>query len=551
MATDKNYFYVKWSAYAEINDERVDISHFDITYALDQIPQAHFSPVVGRDPRTGEEAKALEALLDAVPYSSVRIYVKGETEEDSPEAPGEPGFPYDTDIKIFEGYYQGVRYVSGRSIAGGSVTVQGEASGWLTGLLGTSMNVRANTVKGAGGFAEVANIGIGQNVNPFALFNLSSAFVVAGEKAVQDLWREFIKPLFEAITETEEVWGESDNQSALEALDRMDDDAAFEDDLTLAFSRIRGDVPEKILGQWLGSNVAQVAYYAWRQSSLWDALKFMASQFTFRIVPLIDTATCAPVFGALGGDAYIIIKPDEYHNVYMQFQTPELVTKLVVISTASAQLSAFAKQGIKGAIVGQASAEDAWAGPGVYVKGKIQKIYAPLWLQTQPLIGEVTRMSLGDNKMAIPDAVNPDAFQKVPNQDKDYIEIYNNYLTSDAGDAYAKVKLLDFLFQTRRGAVDGRFRLDISPGSTIAVEVIGGGKFSSAAGDPKYVYGLVTSVTLSMDSGGQGGTGRAGTSFQLSNIRTGQEQTGYGGLLTEDAHPIFDTAFRGAKLWTE
>jgi len=551
MATNKNYYRVRWSAYAEINDERVDIAQFRITYALDSIPQAEFSPVVGRDPSTGKEAKALETILDAQPFSSVRIYVKGETEEDSPQAPGRPGFPFDEDVKIFEGYYQGVRYSSGRNPTGGSVTVRGVASGWLLGLLGTSAQVNLNTVKGPGGFSEIANVGTEQNINPHALFNVSNAFVTTADKAVQDLWKEFIKPLFLALTEVKDVWGESDNESAMEALERMDDESAFEDDIALSFGSIRGSVPPKMLGNWLGGNVAKRLYYLWRGSSIWQALQTMAVDFAFHIVPLIDTATCAPVFGMLGGAAYITIKPDEYHDVGMEFQTPELITTLIVISEAIAQMDGFASQGITGVIVGQASAKDVWAGPGVYVKGSIVKIYAPMWLQTEPLIGEITRLSLGKNKMAIPDAVNPDAFEITPTTAEDYAAIYDNYLTSNAGDAYAKVKLLDVMFQSRSGYVSGRFRLDIAPGSTIAVEVIGGGKFSQAASEPKCVYGLVNNVVLEMNAGMEGGTGSANTSINMTNIRTGQEQTGYGGLLTEDTHPIFDKAFRGAKLWTE
>jgi hypothetical protein len=111
--------------------------------------------------------------------------------------------------------------------------------------------------------------------------------------------------------------------------------------------------------------------------------------------------------------------------------------------------------------------------------------------------------------------------------------------------------LLNFMLYTRQGSIDGRFRLDISPGSTIAIEIIGSGKFSGDNTEPKYVYGLVDSVVLTMNAGMEGGSGVAGTTFNLTNVRTGQEHTGYGGLLTEDAHPIYETAFRGTKLWTE
>ena len=63
----RSYYYVKWSAYAEINGERVDIARLNVIYKLDYIPKAEFSPVVGRDPIAGKEAKARKTLLDAEP----------------------------------------------------------------------------------------------------------------------------------------------------------------------------------------------------------------------------------------------------------------------------------------------------------------------------------------------------------------------------------------------------------------------------------------------------------------------------------------------------
>ena len=552
MANSSNYYRVKWSGYAEIGGERIEIAQLVITYALDSVPLAAFTPVVGRDPRTGEEQNAIDSLLDAEPYIEVKIYVKGETEEDSPQGSGTPGFKYDEDMLVFDGYYQGVRYVSGMNPAGGSVVVAGIAAGWLTGLIGTNAQTRLNTVKGPGSFAEVANVSVEGSENPVAMVNVTSAFSVAADKAVTDLWKEFIKPLFTAITETKAVWGSSDNTAAVSALDRMDDEAAFpadSADTTLSFGAVRGDVPEKAIGEWLGNSVARRVYYDWRGSTLWDALVNMGRDFLFRIVPLIETATCAPVFGALGGDPYMVIKPDEYHDVTMNAQTPEIVTKVVVVSSAAAIPGPFQAAPKIGAVIGIASCEEVWGGPVLPAAGETVRVDAPDWLAAETSVGYMTRQSLGD-RINVPDAVNPDAFLVVPEEEKDYRKIYNNYLSSEIGNKFAQTIMHDVMFNTRSGTVTGRFRLDISPGSTIAVELIGGGKFSDD-NEPRYVYGLVEETRITMNAGTAGGSGFASTSYRMTNIRTAQEHTGYGGYLTNDVHPLYDVAFRGTKLWTD
>lgn len=554
MGDQRNYYYVKWSAYAEINDERVDIARLRVGYQLDDIPYAEFSPVVGRDPANGKEAKALDTLLDAAPFSTVKIYIKGETEVDSPQGTDSPGFPYDEDVLVFDGYYQGVRYVSSRSPSGGSVTLVGTAANWLIGLVGTSLQNVSTTVKGAGGFNEVCSVGLDGSTNPNAMFNLTSVLAAGAEKSIPDLWQEFLKPLFVSITETPSVWGESDNDSAAAALERMDNASGFPADTAeteLSFEQARGNIDPKIFGLWVAQHVAHVAYRRWRDGSIWEALRQMARDFKFRIVPLIDTATCAPIFGQLGGDPFIIIEPDEYTDLQADFRTPELITKVVVVSESTANPSTRSSEPRISAVVGIASSEEAWAGPSVPVRGQTVRVNAPAWLAAEPSIGELTRNSVGKNDPGIPDSVNPTAYVLTPSEDEDYSKIYNNYISSDTGDRFAKACLLDLMMRDRVCDIVGRFRLDVAPGSTVAATVIGGGKFMGGSSEEKFIYGLVERVTLYMNAGESGGSGQAHTALTLTNVRTGQEQTGYGGFLTEDEHPIYDKRFTGTKLWID
>jgi hypothetical protein len=199
------------------------------------------------------------------------------------------------------------------------------------------------------------------------------------------------------------------------------------------------------------------------------------------------------------------------------------------------------------AVVGQASADDVSV---IAYEGVAIRVNAPDWLGSEPMVGELTKVSLGKNQIGIPDAISPASFQYTPTDEEDYPKIFNTFIRSEMGDAYARLVLLDYMLKDRSGTITGRFRTDISPGSTIAVEVIGGGKFSATTGDPRYLYGLVEAVTLNMN-GGSGGTGSASTSLILRNVMTAQEHDGYLGILTEDRHPIFDAAFVGAKLTGE
>ena len=547
---DQNYYYVKWSGYAEIEGTRVDILSFEITYELNEIPTATFFPVVGRDAQTGEEAEGIDALINAKPYTPIKIYMTGETELDSPQAPDEPGFPYGEDTLVFDGVFQGVRYRSTRQLGTGKgvVGLAASASGWLVGLVGTSANNTKTTVKGAGGFAEAANLGIDGNPLLSAIFNITTAVSSNVNNAVDDLWKSFIKPLFLSIANNETVWGDTENDSALEALNRMDDEEQFGSDaeLLLTFGEIRGDVPKETVGEWLLTTLVANLYYQWRTKSIWDALKAAANEFTFQIVPLIDTATCAPVFGALGGDAYIIVAPDEYHDINITFRTPQLITKVVVTSGNVGQVSPWADGPRYSAVIGQASADDVT--PLAY-EGATISVQAPHWLAAEPTIGKLTKVGLGKDEFGIPDGTNPEFQQYTPQDDENYTRIYNSFITSEMGNAYARLKLLNVMLKARTGSLTGRFRLDIAPGSTIAVEVIGGGKFSDSQ-EPRYIYGLVQSVVLKMD-GGAGGTGNASTTLFLRNVMTAQEHDGYLGILTEEKHPVFQARYGGAKLTGE
>ena len=541
MAKDHvDYYYVKWSAYATLGGSRIDIASFKLNYALDKIPEATIFPTVGIEPRSKTEAKAVKALLETEPYTPVEIFVRGETAMDSPQGSQTPGFPYNDDVMVFKGFYQGVGYQAQRSPAGGSVKLTGSVAHWLTSLTGTSSKNKVTAVKGPGGFAEIANIG----AKP-GLFDIKALISAGIGSASANIWTEFAKLFFYELADNPDVWGESDNTSALDALDDMDDEDVFTgkaDNSLVIPADLTGDVPDEMLVRFYAKGIAEPLFAAWRQHSLWDALGLIASEFAFRMVPLIKTATCAPVFGALGGDPFVTVGTDEYSDCFIYSSTPAMITKLVLTGQVAMATSPYSAVPIVSAIIGIASAEDVWDSE---VNGITVEDRAPLWLANLSAIGPLTRESLGGDAGVIPDAVNPEANAKAPPYD--YQEKFNNYLTSDIGDRVAKTRLFDKLLENRAGWISGRFRLDVCPGSTIKVQVIDD-KFSKFNDDPKYVFGLVEGVELTMSAGAAGSVGHASTRFALKYVRTAVEHAGFGGFMTAEEHPVYEAKFVGAMV---
>ena len=540
MAKTENYYYVRCSAYAELDGEKLDITGFEITYELDEIPTVQIRPTVGREPRSNKEAKAVEAFLKATEYTELKVYAKFETKQDNPDADAK-GFPYDTDILVFDGYFMGISYQSTRSPAGGSVSLVCSGAGWLTGLAGSTLQRAVSTAKGPGGFDELANT----KSQGSGLFDVQSSFLIAAEGAVTSLWVEYIKPMFQEIVKNPSVWGDSPNDSAQAALDKMDGDIfGVLAPNSLPFEFFTGTVNTSMLAKFLVTQVGMVAYRAWRSADMWTSLRRMAELFLFRIVPTIDTAACAPVYAALGEDVYKTITADDYYSIRLSARTPAKFTKYVLTGDLGTISSSWSPTSRVGGILGLFDV-------GATLDGKRRGLtvveQAPLWIEAEAPYGTLTRMSVGGDQFAIPDAANPDAFNGAPEQD--YQALYNDMQQSELGASYAKARVQPLNLVERYGAVAGRFRLDIAPGSTIAVEVIDD-KFAQADSEPQKIIGLVESVMLTLSSGDTGPIGSASTMLKLSHVRSQAEHDKIG-VFTSALHPIYRKRFVGLKLWSE
>jgi hypothetical protein len=538
-----DYYYVKWSAYAELDGAEQPISGLRIEYKLDTLPSAQILLTVGREPTSNKEAGTVEAFLQAKPYTKVKIYIKGETEMDSPKGSSDPGFPYNEDVMVFDGYLQGLTYRSRRTPVGGStVSLVANCVGWLAALGGSVSSTQTNTVKGPGGFDEIINLGPGG-----AAFDVSSTFNVDARGVITDLWLRYLKEMFIAMTATEQknVWGGTSNDAAFEALQRMDNygplsgNTGGSTELPLEFPISRMGIDAKYIQKFLVDQLGQTIYGMWRNHDMWTVLTTLADDFKFTIIPLIDTAYCAPVFPTLSEEPMKTIGADEYYSIDYEADAQSNFVRLAVVDNTGSTSNPFATGARVSAVIGLYEIANV-------LEGLTKEISAPSWLTIVSSNGVLTRKSIGGDKLGIPDCVNPDAFSEKP--DDNYDEIYSNYVTSEIGDDYAQLALQALFLGLRLGTLSGRFRLDIAPGSTIAIEVVND-KFSTPDAEPALIYAIVTGVRLELNAGSFQGTGNAGTTFSISHIRSKDEHENPD--LTAREHPIYRARFVGVPLWFE
>jgi hypothetical protein len=96
------------------------------------------------------------------------------------------------------------------------------------------------------------------------------------------------------------------------------------------------------------------------------------------------------------------------------------------------------------------------------------------------------------------------------------------------GCAYAKYKYFDTIYSMRTGAISGKLRFDIAPGS--AIKLIGA-KISVPSTTTVNLYATVAGVTIIIDAQ----DGQAMTNLSLSHLRTEDENKD-----SPEVHPFFD-----------
>jgi hypothetical protein len=545
-----DFYRVDMTAFARVGGVEVEIESAFIEYKLDKVPTMTMKLTVGRDPETGIASKAFDNIRNARAYVPVEVIFKGDVGDTGDSPRSTPGFPPGVNVRIFLGELVGIGYTSGRQQHGGSAALTVEARGWLGALDGTVNQIKSVIAKGGPArFRDIANMNVGDS-NFNALYDINTAVLLANTD--MDLWQEFMLPFFKSIANEPEVWGDSPNLSAINALNRMSL-------APLPEHRLRFEVSSEpqLFANWVAAHVGQRAFQLWRHSSntVWSTLLSMGRDFGYRIVPLVETAAPAPIIGQLGpfggSFAFKTIEPDEYQQFKIQAPATTLVGRVVLIGGPFMQTDNRSATQKKIKVLGFADASGVFgSGAGdELIKADTYIRRAPSWLEGGFTDGAYASETTGvKNPDQYPDAMNPEGGQEPEREPSiDYNAIHN----TEIGTRYAKAIAMDMLLGPRRGILSGRFRLDIAPGSTIGIKTFGE-RFTKSPGEE--LYGLVESVQLHI--GTTGGQGFAETKFMVTNLRNKNEHsdappggptdpaTGF----TVPAHPVYNIRYEGSPL---
>lgn len=283
----------------------------------------------------------------------------------------------------------------------------------------------------------------------------------------------------------------------------------------------------------ISKQVAAKSFVESAQQTLWDKLIELAIAFNLAVIPLIETALVVPLTPGLQ-TAYTTIYGQEYSAARVEHVTPYPKSGWRLFGSASTDVGAVGQQrgaaGLTQAMIGAFDNPNLPIGQFVYED-------APAWL-TAAIAPSRSGRDAGVNPASVnrpgqgvaPAAVSP---------------VTLNPLLRLLGNAYANMRYTTALLSNRAASLTGKLRLDIGVGTTVAVRCIED-KFVNlallGALNGETLFAEVSGVTLIVDSEQPA----AATQFELSNVRTGYENTLVGTSLA--ANPLYSRGWNGAPL---
>lgn len=557
MAKSKNWAYTTLSeqdsVYLLINNVRYAVVEFVASFAANEIPRATCLLAIGRDARRPEPVLAQinqtgNSLGTVVP-AEVRMKIRGEFDTEGQTWPEE-------EKVLFSGFFHGFAY---RKV-NGKIGVVAQLRHWLEDLGFSSMLSRvfhpANPMDLAypGAVPGGANRAVGGGTTGQSIF-LSEHynFDVSFQAIETDLWRAIKEMLCSLANEdvfnveVAGIEGVVDNLSnqpntpAIAALARIEgptaDAACSRDyDLGVPLPLDTADVEE--VPEAISAKLAYMASDAVLHQTFWDALvHFFLPRYMMQLIPLIDTAVvtaAAPGFR----EAYDVeLKPEEYDSLDHSALI-ERPLRAVLLQTPDKSLA--------GASMTEDGTPAAWgigggfAAPGV-TEGMLLALRVPEWAQDIESSALYAAASTGIpeeapiNEASAPGNVGGEAVGRKPSE----IAVGASELLS----RYARMLYVQNALRGREGAVSGKLRFDIAPGSNI--RIVGSPERFLAGIDQLATthYATVQRVTIVINAE----AGQASTRFKLTNIRTESENTQ--DRFSIEAHPLFgDNVIRGLPL---
>tara|TARA_Y100001938_G_C8100590_1_gene441398 strand:- start:7274 stop:8686 length:1413 start_codon:yes stop_codon:yes gene_type:complete len=277
----------------------------------------------------------------------------------------------------------------------------------------------------------------------------------------------------------------------------------------------------------------QQTFQSFSSTTMWNKLVGeFAPNFMFAICPRVKNAYAVPYVPGLR-HPWQVIRANEYTALDSSAQMDRLLRAVGIIGTRGTRT---------GFNLGPPQSQTSLGGyysPPHIDDGVIMFKQAPSWLGAMTVpsaysnssinYGGVTGSSTSPGQGKKPTVASPSSIQDCQ---------------STLLDRYAETMYVYEMLHGRRGSLAGKLRLDIAPGSSVLIEGSSEGGGTAAGGDAlsQSLFATVISVTINLD----GQRGHAGTSFQLSHIRSETENSIDG--FSVDRPPLWKNEWRGTSL---
>jgi hypothetical protein len=523
-------YYVRVTAKAKIDGTNYPLEEFDVTYALNAVPEARLRIVLGRGMSGADKGKVSSGwkMLETIkPFTPVEISTNLKaTPSGRFSASDDGGLKDGQDQVIFKGFLFTPTQVKDRM--GGTAALEFSALGYPAALGGSTQfcTGMANAYPDNSGATRI----VASTGSSSATLSTIDAFIHAGDP--KKVLNAFIIMLFQRVLNLTSTFNrKAANQSAEAELNRMDGNPLGTSDLTLDYGNIKPEYYNRALSRFY----AHKFFEPWRNpetgGDLWSILLAIADAALFKIVPAIEHDAMAPITLGLGGKEWRSFEPSDYWAISMGAKpfTQEFYSYVgkVGVCMPEAAYSQVQQTLQIGKTLGYAELNDEFSLPlGGKIAGKLITVPPPEFMICPGPPGAGCGLGGG----ATPDAAEPKTAYLETNFGKDL----NVWVRLKMGNGYANTVLRNKVFQHRLCTIYGRFRLDIAPGSLVKITTIGE-RFVS---ESEVFYGHANSVTL------RGVPGRMATEVSVIAVRTALEHEKY----TVPNHPLYEKRWAGAML---
>lgn len=529
----------------------IPLTALQLDFALNSIPQATLHVATGRIAATGQPS-LIHYLTDGF-KNLIPVTVRLTALRVAASSPDELlDYWPDKPFIAFQGYVTG----SGSQTAHGQAELALHCVHWLVDLAFSSAVSRSSTADNPayysfGASFRAGRAGVTDPTTTRAFYSSLMPFTVFSSTSIAtDLWGKCLAPWYRTLCDQDrfQLPGITNtpadkNYEAIRALRGIE---GYTDGPAYKWSQpleIRTDpIGVAILAGGIGQALLQTTPDSLATTTLWDKLAGEhAAQFLFSVVPMVERALIVPFTAGLR-TPYETIYASDYDSIAFESELTRPLKALALITATSTASGAVPTR------PGQAATELGIGGyyetDEVDLRGGMTAVrQAPYWIAVLPAATFNARVAaapgLPRGSAAAPGVGATLGDEAAPGTRYTKAKTFWN--------DFARTLYLNERLRGRRAIIQGKFRLDIAPGSTVCIETIGDDFVRQKLIEEGYPpeqewYAHVTRVTSWIDCERM----QAGTSFALSHWRSSTENSR--DSTSTATHPLYINAWSGAPL---